>query len=117
MAPECPYRVVIAEHLIDEVRFAPSPEHAATAAAEAHDLDALLEPVIASVAEVPRGERRNYVIRAVPVLRYEAEAEAPTRSRVADRRADEADGRRASVESDPLAASGRPGSDSPDGCR
>lgn len=112
MTPEFPYRVVIAEHLIDEVRFAESPEGAAAAVAEGHDLDALLDVLVATVAEVPGGESRRYVIRAVPVLMYEAEAEAAARQAYAD----ESHGRRASVESDSLAAPVRPSPDSPDGC-
>lgn len=118
--PECPYRVVIAAHLIDEVRFAVSPEDAAAAVAEDRELPALLEGIEADVAEAPGGRRRRYLIRAYPVMVYEAEAiEAGARrcqACDAEACADDSHGRRASVASDPLAAPGRPGSDSPDGC-
>lgn len=121
--PECPYRVVVRAHLIDEICFAESPEDAAAAVAEEHELDALLETVEADVAEVPAGSFHRYVIRAYPVLVYEAEAEpeqeaAARRCQIcgAEPCADESHGRRASVETDSLTGPARPSGDSADGC-
>ncbi|MDC0719953.1 hypothetical protein [Nannocystis bainbridge] len=106
--PECPYRVTIARFKIDEIRFAESASAAAVEVAEDHELPDLHEPIVAVVAEVPAGPQERYVIRAFPVLMYEADpAEADL---VGD-----ADGRRASVESDPLTAPARLPGDSPDG--
>jgi len=108
--PECPYRVVISEYLIDEVRFAESATAAAAAVAEDRELDALIDPIFAVVAEVPGGQRERIKIRAYPVLMYEAETEVakPCGLCGGEPCVDDSHGRRDSVENDPLAAPMRP---------
>lgn len=95
-------------------------EAAAATVADEHDVDALVDCVVAIVGEVPGGQRRRYVIRAVPVLRYEEMpvAEAPS-CQVCDAEAcaDEAHGRRACIETDSLAAPIRPPPTRPAGAR
>ncbi|MDC0719954.1 hypothetical protein [Nannocystis bainbridge] len=73
------FRVTAPKHGIDVVQRAESPQEAAEAVADDYELDAVLGPVVVTVAP-PGGAPSRFRIRAYPAVVYEAEAEGPDRS-------------------------------------
>lgn len=73
------FRVTAPELGIDVVQQAESPQEAAEVVADDYELDAMLDPVVVTVAP-PGGAPSRFRIRAYPAIVYEAEVEGPDSS-------------------------------------